>query len=93
MGFSDLKSLMATSTKLRAAVHNFAPSLTLGTCAATSSPYDVFLLAKGNWHNLQTLILKQPLQYGEVLDLTCAHLPLLSSLEVQIQTRSTLPFA
>lgn len=90
---SDLKSLMAASTKLRAAVHHFAPSLTIGTCAAISSPCDVFLLAKGDWHNLQTLVLKQPLELEQVLDLTCSYLPLLSSLEAQIQTRSTLSFS
>ena len=93
LGTPHLKPLMAVSSQLRAVVHSFIPSLTLGDSAATSSPYDVFLLAKGSWCNLQTLVLKQPLQLGEVLDLTRGHLPFLSSLEAHIQGRSTLPFS
>ena len=93
LGTSHLKPLLAASRQFREVVHSFIPSLTIGGNAATSSPYDIFLLAKGNWANLETLILKQPLQLGEVLDLTRGHLPLLASLEAHIQGRSTLPFS
>lgn len=95
LGPNHLKPLLAASRQLRAAVHSFVPSLTIGDGddAATSSSYDILLLTKGNWANLTTLILKQPLQLGDVLDLTRGHLPLLSSLEAHIQGRSTLPFS
>ena len=93
LGTGHLKPLLAASRYFREAVHSFIPSLTIGSNAANSSPYDIFLLAKGNWANLNTLILKQPLQLGEILDLTCAHLPLLASLKAHIQGRSTLPFS
>lgn len=88
LGLRHLKPLMASSRQLRAAVHSFIQSLTMGeTCA-----YDLLLLVRGNWANLETLVLKQPLQLGEVLNLTHGHLPKLSSLEAQVQGQSTLPF-
>ena len=88
LGLSHLKPLMAASRQLRAAVHSFIRSLTIGeTCA-----YDLFLLVRGNWGSLETLVLKQPLQLGAVLSLAHGHLPKLSSLEAQVQGQSTLPF-
>lgn len=89
----DLKALLAVSSQLRAVVHSFIQALTIKRDSPLSSPYDVLLLAKGNWKHLQTLVLQQPLGFGEVLDLTRGQLPLLSSLEAHIQGRSTLSFA
>lgn len=84
LGLSHIKPLMAASRRLRALVHSFISSLTIGDTVVISSPYDILLLVKGNWANLKTLVLKQPLQLGEVLDLTRGHLRLLSSLEAHI---------
>ena len=89
---ASLKCLSATSAWFRHLVHNFVSSVTVGIDHSCGTMYDMTLLSKCQFCNLQSLDLRIPMGYNMVFCLTIADFPGLRKLKVAIMGIDNFPF-